>query len=159
MKSILSILTFTIAVFIFTGCMNKGHLLRYNDQYSYDKNVIEIKSKLDLEPNEQIAILLKEGSLILKDKGYEYFRTIDFPYYLTNFDSVVEYCYPKQYGLEDKCPRFDRGYIKMKLTGMKRHFKLPTWSIEQVLNDKQIQELTQDIKDKAVYVEMSEMRK
>lgn len=47
----------------------------------------------------------------------------------------------------------------MKLTGMKRNFKLPTWSIEQVLNDKQIQELTKDIKEKAVYVEMSQMRK
>lgn len=160
MRNILSILTIMGVIFIFTGCYSKGHLLRYNDHYSYDKNIIKIKSKLGLEPNEQIAILLKEASLILKDKGYKYFTPqIAFPIYLTDFDSVIKYCYPKQYGLEDKCARFDRGYITIQFKGMEKDFQTPTWSIAQVLNDKQIQELTKDIKEKAVYVEMSQMRK
>jgi len=153
MKNILSTLTIIGVIFIFTGCYSKGHLLRYNDHYSYDKNIIKIKSKLGLETNEQIAILLK-------DKGYKYFRPqFAFPIYLTDFDSVIKYCYPKQYGLEDKCPRFDRGYITIQFKGMEKNFQTPSWSIKQVLNDKQIQELTKDIKEKAVYVEMSQMRK
>lgn len=155
---------------VLTGCASSGPELRYNDDYSSTKNIIEVKSKLDLESDQRLAVLLKESAKLLNARGYEYFkihqttgilgkRKNGISPFVTDFESLLNYCYPKQYGLENKCIGYDRGYSYLKVIGIKKNLLIPTWSVQQVLSDKKIVDLTKNIKNEAVFVKMLQMEK
>jgi hypothetical protein len=56
--------------------------------------------------------------------------------------SVLDYCFPKEDGLEEKCVFWKMNFIPAQL-----NMKTPTWSVEQVLADPIVEKYAKNVKD------------
>lgn len=113
---------------------------------------------------QKLAVLTKKAAEIFKENGFEYF-TIDsekrYPKILTNIQDINNYCYPSNKGfhmgdtkstsLEDKCSiEFTITVmnsivpvgVSISFRGIKNpSIDTPSWSVDSVLKDKNIEGL------------------
>jgi len=123
---------------------------------------------------ENTAIALHEAALHFKAKDEKYFKILNtksnkLHSIITNFESLVNYCYPstqQSSSLEEKCnlTYFDTDIIRFSFVGYEKPVMNKfVWSVDQVLNDSLLNRYRDSalasFKDKTITFETIKSRK
>jgi len=168
MKIIFKIIAISAITLYFTGCgaaTSPAPISALGDK-EINKPVVAIfiakvdTNKGEITPEENLAIGLIEAAKLFKKNGIKYFRFSnkflkEIPEEITNGNDLIDYCFPdyrnSSTSLENKClttiyPNQTDTYIRLSLHQVgKMDIHTPTWSTEEILNNKKLLE----IKEKA----------
>lgn len=168
MKIIFKIIAISTITLYFTGCgaaTSPAPIIALGNKET-KKPVTEIFiakvdiNKGEITPEENLAIGLIEAAKLFKKNGIEYFRFSnkflkEIPEEIVNGNDLINYCFPdyrnSSTSLENKClttiyPNQTDTSIRLSIHKVsKLNMNVPTWSTEEILNDKSLLE----IKEKA----------
>lgn len=177
LKNILTISLIILVSAFFSGCSTKNQFDPIKRHYWTNDKTNEItsisyKGTYNTEKNEvseiqNIAISLQNAANELNNKKIKYFTlsgSNKLPQFITNFQNLVNYCYPdnggskaqdfgnKSTSLENKCmfkknKNSNSNSISIEIVvENKTNFTKPTWSVKQVLKDPVINEYINNAK-------------
>ncbi len=149
------------SLFLYSGCGQKqplpiNYTLKNDDNASIRFYGTISKDDDNVNTLQNLAIEIKEGAKRLQEKGYKFFiiePSYGVPLSITNMKALSEYCHPENAGfkvddiddksssLEEKCLPLKFGPIgaQVSLKGFSEaQFTLPTWKIEETINDSHI---------------------
>lgn len=120
----------------------------YNSAINRDNNSLKLMTIAEEDINKRLPILVKAAAIEFKKQGYEYFTlspslmygaysvNSGMNMYITNAKDMLDYCFPKSYGLEGKCDKLEKSklsFFVFKPTN--KSLEIPTWSVKEVLED------------------------
>lgn len=141
---------------LFSGCAKnkpKYELIKYNESkvvlfWNEEDKTLRGKIMFSEEDMKNLSVQKKQEYLFkavankLKEKGYsnfilmnkrdnsisKYNKSNKVPFILTDFDSLMEYCFPTQSGIQKNKCRIS--YPNLKFQATNQNFSVPTWKVK-----------------------------
>jgi len=165
MKKVMILVAALVAILV-SGCSSKkpGPMLIVETQ----KNQIAVEGSYDFDkvsPAQNLAIAMKKIAKELKKRNVKYFvldKKLQVPPMITNFEDMINYCYPENEGfnkdawtagstsLENKCKLKDFNIfgndIIVKVYVSDKNLGMGTWVVDDILKDKNMNKYIEEAK-------------
>jgi hypothetical protein len=156
MKNIILSLIITFIALGFTGCGSPRFLdgvspqgKDFNSAISKENSQVKIMTTVENDNiKKKLPILIKAAAKEFEKQNIEYFTVssllMNGPFgvesgmnnNITNAKDMLDYCYPKAFGLEIKCEKLEKAkYSFFTLIPKTKSFDKPQWSVKEVLED------------------------
>lgn len=169
---------------VFSGCANKKikyKLIEYKESkvvlfWNEEDKTLRGKIMFSKEDMKNLSIRTKQEYLFkaaankLKEKGYSNFMVLTkrddsiskynksnkVPFILTDFDSLMEYCYPTMSSIQQKKCRI--GYPNLRFQAINQTLSVPTWRVKEFDSFKTLNNI-QNVKTKEEFEEATKFLK
>lgn len=156
MKNIILSLIITFIALGFTGCGSPRFLdgvspqgKDFNSAISKENSQVKIMTTVENDNiKKKLPILIKAAAKEFEKQNIEYFTVssllMNGPFgvesgmnnNITNAKDMLDYCYPKAFGLEIKCEKLEKAkYSFFTFIPKTKSFDKPQWSVKEVLED------------------------